>query len=205
VSVQDLDALDARGNKGSLTPPVSLPARSFAGSREGSEDPTTHRLTRGVPTQLSSGRPPANGTVVYRRQGPQGRGRLTIENGRKTDAVVSLLEGSDPRRQYAAIYVQAGQRATLAGIAEGTYVIQFRLGQEWDRKVFRIDAGSFEYEKRFEFAETITETETQRRHYYDTATITLHPVPDGTVKFRPIPTRPIDLEGQEPYRSRSQP
>ncbi|MER7754033.1 hypothetical protein [Kitasatospora sp. NPDC097643] len=112
-----------------------------------------------------------NGTLV--REGRlRGEGVFKVDNGGKSDAVVSLaLNG----KSVHSVYVAKGEKASIEGIEDGTYEVFFAGGVDWDS-----DAKAFTQNCRFtKFQDTLA-FETGR-----TATswsITLQPTLGGNAK-----------------------
>ncbi|MEU9076826.1 hypothetical protein ACFYUY_28455 [Kitasatospora sp. NPDC004745] len=112
-----------------------------------------------------------NGTLV--REGRlRGEGVFKVDNGGKSDAVVSLaLNG----KSVHSVYVAKGAKASIEGVEDGTYEVFFSGGVDWDS-----DAKAFTQSCRFtKFQDTLA-FETGR-----TATswsITLQPTAGGNAK-----------------------
>jgi hypothetical protein len=70
-----------------------------------------------------------NGQQLKKASG--GSGQLTAENHGGKDAVVTLAT-SGASSATAVFYVQAGQKATIKGIPDGSYVVYIRSGTDWD-------------------------------------------------------------------------
>ncbi len=76
---------------------------------------------------------PKNGKVMTNKiRG--GRGKLTIENGNDSDAVLILAKKSSPKKALLVVYVRAGKDATVKSIKDGTYIVYYSLGERWDAK-----------------------------------------------------------------------
>ncbi|MFJ9419183.1 hypothetical protein ACIRPT_34260 [Streptomyces sp. NPDC101227] len=85
----------------------------------------TVRLPR---TEKAKHRRLGNGAFV--RDGSRGGlGRLTINNGTGTDAVVTLTRGE---RTAFSVYVRGGDNATVQSVNSGSYTVYFTTGEDWD-------------------------------------------------------------------------
>lgn len=88
---------------------------------------STKRLT--VRRRHQSYRSLPNGSIVSRSG--TGTGRLTIQNGNESDAVLKLATSG--RRTILGIYVRAGAVASAGGIPPGSFRVLFATGRDWDR------------------------------------------------------------------------
>lgn len=129
----------------------------------------------------SAGPRPGNGAVLTDR-GPNGRGVFRIENGTASDAVVALAR--DGRRLHA-VYVRAGAKATVSGIADGSYAVFVHQGSGWDagRRAFRTDVTYVKFAATADYR-TVRKG---RKINYISYEATLQPVPNGNA-----PTVPVD-------------
>ncbi|MFB6440855.1 hypothetical protein ACFCVY_29450 [Streptomyces sp. NPDC056411] len=70
----------------------------------------------------------ANGAFL--RDGSRaGLGRLTVNNGTGSDAVVTLTHGS---RTAFSVYVRHGSHTTIPSVNSGSYTVYFTTGEDWD-------------------------------------------------------------------------
>ncbi len=75
---------------------------------------------------------PANGTMLVREAGG-GTGHLIIENHNSdVDVVVVLADPADPQTTLMAAYVRADNSYTMRGIRDGSYVVYYCEGNDWD-------------------------------------------------------------------------
>jgi len=123
----------------------------------------------------------------------RGLGSLRVENGTKRDAVAVLFDDSSTEAGEAqrAIYVRAGEEATIEEIAPRTYTLRFLLGLDWDdtARGFRDDPKFSEFVKPLRYAE---KHEADRVGYSEQR-VTLHPVPEGTARTKAIDATKFDL------------
>ncbi|MFI5523451.1 hypothetical protein [Streptomyces platensis] len=85
---------------------------------------TSLRLPR---TERAQHRRLANGAFV--RDGSRGGlGRLTVNNGTGSDAVVTLTRGT---RTAFSLYVRKGSKATVRSVNSGAYTVYFTTGEDW--------------------------------------------------------------------------
>ncbi|GAA3805242.1 hypothetical protein GCM10022226_26500 [Sphaerisporangium flaviroseum] len=137
-----------------------------------------------VKTPKEVTRRPANGTFL--RSGSRtGNGRLTVDNGGKSDAVLTLVRGSTKLTSF---YVRKGRKVTVRGVPDGTYKIFFTGGADWDKK-----ARAFTRNCTFERFQDTVRFRTIRSAtliQFSTWTITLQPVIGGNAK-----TNQVDPEG----------
>lgn len=115
---------------------------------------------------------PANGTVLVNKL-RGGDGRLTVENGNDRDAFIALVRPTNQSKSPLAFYVRAGDAYTMKGIKDGSYLVLYSLGHEWDRFSHRFTADA-DY-GRFSDALPFTTTRTT----YSVWTLTLHTVLGG--------------------------
>lgn len=86
---------------------------------------TSLRLPR---TEQARHRRLANGAFV--RDGSRGGlGRLTVNNGTGSDAVVTLTRGSSTAFS---VYVRKGSKATVRSVNSGAYTVYFTTGEDWN-------------------------------------------------------------------------
>ncbi|GAO11537.1 hypothetical protein TPA0598_08_04480 [Streptomyces lydicamycinicus] len=86
---------------------------------------TSLRLPR---TERAQHRRLANGAFV--RDGSRGGlGRLTVNNGTSSDAVVTLTRGT---RTAFSLYVRKGSKATVRSVNSGAYTVYFTTGEDWN-------------------------------------------------------------------------
>ncbi|NPV75569.1 MAG: SH3 domain-containing protein [Anaerolineae bacterium] len=73
---------------------------------------------------------PPTGSFIFDRRTTVGPGTLTVQNGGRQDAVVVMADqvGSP----FIAFYIREGENFTLDRVPDGSYLIFFMLGSEWD-------------------------------------------------------------------------
>lgn len=126
------------------------------------------------PVSRQQNRTLASGQFV--RQGQlTGRGKLTIDNGRGQDAVVTLASGRHPAFS---VYVRKGSKHKVTGIRDGTYLMYFAGGVDWDPAVraFTRDCTFVRFDDSLKFETSQIGTKIRST----TWTITLQPVVGGT-------------------------
>jgi hypothetical protein len=126
---------------------------------------------------------PSNGTVLFNKL-RGGAGRLTIENGNDRDALVVLAKESDPATPLLAVYVRADNSRTIKRIKDGTYVLLYSLGENWD-------SGSNAFTSNVDYRQTGTTlkfktTRISGGYRYTIWTVTLHTVVGGGTPAIPI-------------------
>lgn len=123
-----------------------------------------------------------NGTEIVEPSGPEGHGKLTIDNGTSYDATVKLADGNQVRRW---VYVKAKSTVTLKAIGPCSCRVLFASGVDWDnaRLRFTRDQSFTRFEDGFEFRESRLGNEYRASGFR----ITLHPVFQGQA-----PTQKID-------------
>ncbi|MBA7669045.1 hypothetical protein ES703_77171 [subsurface metagenome] len=115
----------------------------------------------------------STGTYLVKKLGG-GLGELTIENGLDLDAVVILVDSEEPEVPLMAVYIRSEASYTMREIRDGTYVIYFSLGEDWDN-----DSKKF-------IGKTVYQRFEDELHFkttggtYTTYKATLHPVIGGT-------------------------
>lgn len=128
--------------------------------------------------------PPKNGKVLAGSRFLESDGHiLDINNGSSGDAIVKLRR-ADTLKLAASFFIQSNQSATLQGIPDGTYIVQYAFGPilAEDCKSFTaIDSvGQFPVAERFvtERSEDSLGITTQRMHL----SYTLYAVPGGNTR-----------------------
>jgi hypothetical protein len=146
-----------------------------------------------VPTAQASPQPPLHPRFLktgaeWGAATERGLGSLEVTNGTSRDAVAALFLANQPQR---AIYVRAGETATLTGIAVGKYSIRFSLGLDWDMgtKKFTFDPSY----KQFLDPEDYTEMHGNDGVTAKDVTVTLQPVVGGTARTAAIDAAQFDL------------
>jgi len=116
------------------------------------------------------------GTYLIKKMS-SGYGKLTIENGLQSDAVVVLSNFYNPKIALIAVYIQAGDTYTITGIEDGVYTLYFVIGKDWDnnKKEFRQPEMYSRFKDSLVFETTTTSTYIE----YTIYTVTLHPVVGG--------------------------
>jgi hypothetical protein len=99
-----------------------------------------------------------------------GLGELTVQNGGTSDGVV-VLARADTNTPGMSAYVRSGEDFKLEGIGDGTYVIFFTTGSDWDGDRFTKQPQYSRFQDSFDFKTNSTT--------YTTWRITLHPVGAG--------------------------
>jgi hypothetical protein len=108
----------------------------------------------------------------------QGGGSLVVYNQSQHDGVVSLVTPAGSER---AVYVRAGEQATLANVATGRYQVRMALGREWVENRFSRDASYQELEEPVDFVEAAADSEVE----FTRLTLSLQPVVAGMQGVRP--------------------
>ncbi|MEU9125527.1 hypothetical protein AB0C96_37830 [Streptomyces sp. NPDC048506] len=138
----------------------------------------TLRLPR---TEQAQYRRLANGTFL--RDGSRGGlGRLTINNGTSTDAVVTLTRGG---RTAFSVYVRKDAHTTIRSVNSGTYTVYFTTGEDWNGK-----KSSFTRGCRFEKFDDEADFRTVRvagGTQYTVLTFTLNKVLGGNATTSEVP------------------
>lgn len=108
--------------------------------------------------------------------------KLTIDNGSEGDAVIKI-RNFPSQSSFASFYVKQGESATLSGIKDGNYQVQYAFGKLGSKckKLVTIDAAS-KFNDVEEFAATITEGIDGSTIVRDHLTYTLYSVPGGNVQ-----------------------
>ncbi|MEV7422728.1 hypothetical protein [Streptomyces sp. NPDC091212] len=90
-----------------------------------------------------------NGTLV-KDGGRGGLGRLTIDNGTASDAVVSLTR---QKRTAFTVYIRKGRSATVRAVDDGSYTVYFSSGTDWNsaRKSFTRDCAFQKFDDKAAF------------------------------------------------------
>ncbi len=119
---------------------------------------------------------PKNGKVITNKL-KGGRGKLTIENGNDSDAILILAKKSSPKKALLVVYVRAGKDATVKSIKDGTYIVYYGLGERWDAKSKAFTVGG--ERRRFEDTIKFKTIRTSTMITWDNWTLTLNTVLGG--------------------------
>lgn len=105
-----------------------------------------------------------------------GDGSLKVSNGTNRDAYVKLIDPAS-RKLIAAFYVKSNSDLKLEQIPDGTYVVLFTTGEDWDAKAksFTRSSNFTKFDKSLNF---VTKQLTDGRQY-TIIELTLNPVPGG--------------------------
>jgi hypothetical protein len=116
-----------------------------------------------------------NGTMVSTGK-LRGEGEFKVDNGGKTDAVVSLVLNG---KTVNSMFVAKGQKASIGGVADGTYDVYVSEGTDWDSatKAFTQSCAFTKFEDNFPFETGRTST---------SWSITLQTVVDGNAKTNDV-------------------
>jgi len=126
----------------------------------------------------------ANGTNIQPPQGESGYSQLTIENGNTVDAVAKLVDATSGQT-LRFVYVKANDTVVLDNLGQGTYILKFALGTDWDQyqQQFRHLRTVLAFSDPLEFVVKRDAAGEAWRTY----TVTLHPVLHGQAQTEPIP------------------
>lgn len=124
-------------------------------------------------------RRPRNGKIFGFGFIPETEGhRLTINNGSAGDAIVKLRK-ADSRELIASFFVEKNLTASLNGISDGTYRVQFAFGDAMNARCSSfINPSASEFDGAQEFFTRRTETQIITREL----TFTLFTVPNGNAR-----------------------
>ncbi|MEU8786606.1 hypothetical protein [Streptomyces sp. NPDC048637] len=123
----------------------------------------------------------ANGAFV--RDGSRGGlGRLTINNGTRSDAVVTLTRGA---RTAFSVYVRQGSKATVRSVNSGSYTVYFTTGEDWNggKRSFTRGCGFEKFDDKANFRTVRVSGGTQ----YTVLTFTLNKVFGGNASTSTVP------------------
>lgn len=132
-----------------------------------------------------------NGYDMWGR-GHSGLGELVVDNGTSYDAVAKLVD-AETMRTSRMMFVQRGRVATMQHIGQGTYILRYALGLNWQtsNRTFERHAQYAEFDEFLEYVQS-------SRGGYWSYEITLHKVPGGDA-------RTTDIDEQEFLRSDGEP
>lgn len=90
-----------------------------------------------------------NGHLV-KDSGRSGLGKLTIDNGTDSDAVIALTRG---KTSVFTVYVRKHDRATVRSVSNGSYTVYFTTGSDWNaaKKSFTRDCGFQKFDDKATF------------------------------------------------------
>ncbi len=152
-----------------------------------------------APPDLSTYNRKDNGARIADDNGTTGLGKLTVENGTASDAVVRLVDTNN-NSTVRWFYVQSKAAATVGGIEPGIYALMYTSGADWDEAAdeFRVEPNYSAFERQFTYSET---PDGENITKYKTISVTLHAVPSGNVRTRHI-SRQEFLKGHRQQASR---
>jgi DnaJ-domain-containing protein 1 len=144
------------------------------------------RAVQSVPSDYPE---PSNGFVFKNQFASAGHGKLKINNGCSSHAVVKLVNISLDKAVYAG-FVRANSVLNISGIPDGTYRLLFAAGHGWDDidGRFKQREGSSEFRDPLVFTTTPFSRDGRSGVQFDTMSITLNPVIGGTAKTDSIST-----------------
>lgn len=167
---------------------VSLIPLILAGNRESSAPAERAQPTTSVrPTDYVL----PNGHDMWSSR-HYGLGELVVDNGTSYHAVVKLVDTATMRTSRM-MFVQRGHVATMQHIGQGTYILRYALGLNWQtpNRTFERHAQYGEFDKFLEYVQS-------SRGGYWNYEVTLHKVPGGDA-------RTTDIDEQEFLQSDSEP
>jgi hypothetical protein len=128
----DLTASEGGDGRCATSPRVELgsagglePVRDAAAVLTGLGYPVHLTLPR---TEKAQNRRLGNGAFV-KDSGRGGLGRLTVNNGTDSDAVVTLARG---RKTAFTVYLRKGADTTVRSVDNGVYTVYFTMGEDWN-------------------------------------------------------------------------
>ena len=175
-----------------VTPPHSSAPSLLSADAPISAAPTTAAIV------VTCKHLPVNGQILRGKRLLRRNGHLLdISNGSSGNAIIKL-RFADTNRLLASFFVQNNQTASLAGIPDGTYVLQYAFGS-----LLKEDCKSFtkvNYAGQFPQSETLAtgRTETELGTYLQSMHVsyTLYSVPGGNV--RPNTISPDSFDANDP-------
>lgn len=188
------------------TSPPSTPGRSAASPKQSpietrdeklrprpeAKPDGRRKLTLAVcaPSASASIRPPTGTELLLREE--NGFGQLEVSNGALADATLTLLTSDTPPQAIVHVYIRASERTSIEGIPPGTYRMLFAQGRQWDARIkrFQCDRSAAEFIDPAVFEELEVADGVKYTH----ARVTLHPVPGGRARTRPIDPDQFDEE-----------
>ncbi len=168
--------------------PSGTPPRPEAVSEPSVPPPSVTGPSASPPPVAKLGIRPLSGTELCRRHG-SGLGRVRIDNGTGYDAVALLVDcATDSARR--AIFIRAGEAASINSVSPRRYHLRFQLGSDWlaERRFNRV-LGTSEFDEVLDFKETEQDGATN----YHTFEVSLQPVPQGNALTHEIPDERFEL------------
>ena len=129
--------------------------------------------------------------------GGAGRGKLTVDNGTSSHAIVKLINTSTDKK-VCSFYIRPIDNLTVSTIADGQYKLIFCFGGEKLKGLdgFEVPTSSSEFRESLNYITDVTRTETPTGTNISTSTsavtITLHEVVSGKAKTDKIPLTDFD-------------
>ncbi|MGW1375832.1 hypothetical protein ACWD6P_16380 [Streptomyces sp. NPDC002446] len=169
-------AASPRVELGSAQSPQSVKEAGRALSALGYD--ATLKLPR---TEKAKHRRLANGAFI--RDGSRGGlGRLTINNGTRTDAVVTLAQS---KRTAFSVYIRKGSSTTIRSVNSGSYTVYFTTGVDWNgaKRSFTRECNFEKFDDKANFRTVRVAGGTQ----YTVLTFTLNKVIGGNATTSEVP------------------
>lgn len=188
ASTTTLGLLLALGACGESNQPYYPPQETAAVATSNMPAPAAAPAPEEVPTCEKL---PASGTLLAGKKRPADEGHtVSIDNGGERDAVIKVRNAKSDK-VVASMFVQKGSEASLEGLPDGDYRIQYAFGalDERCRKLARIDSAGA-----FPGIETFETEERDGKLFGSRVTLTLHSVPGGTVKPQVLDPAAFDTE-----------
>src|SRR5258708_710443 len=123
-----------------------------------------------------------NGTRLSKDVGTHGRGVLVLRNGNDDDAVVTLVEAASGTT-VRSVYVTSHSEAKLIHMEQGSYLLLFATGIDWDDVNFEFRKGAeyHQMDRNVDFERHLPEGVN-----YEELTVTLHRVVGGNMPSHQI-------------------
>jgi hypothetical protein len=142
-----------------------------------------------LPTDTFCDYRPTNGRML--KQNAKGLGNaghhISVKNGSGGDAIV-IVRDSGTRKLVYSFFVHDAQSATVKGISDGRYLVQFAHGETLDAscKMF-VSPTPSEMDKQLDFVTRIEKTAKQSTTYTHRSEFTLYSVVGGNTNITSIP------------------
>jgi hypothetical protein len=120
---------------------------------------------------------------VFKNRLNNGKGELSVSNGRNENAVLKLIDLSRQESVFS-VMIRSGSDYSISGIPDGRYKVLFALGHGWSNELnaFQDSYGYSAFKEDFIFKALLERNGAYQQWSYDKCSITLNPVIGGNAK-----------------------
>jgi hypothetical protein len=129
----------------------------------------------------------------------EGHGILEVINGNTKDGVAVVYQNvAGAESAIRAVYIRAGERTSLPGIAPARYGLRFMLGIDWDEDAREFKGGleCYAFADSFNFVER----RTNDTIHYDKQSVTLHNMIKGSIQPKAVNRAALRFDALSRFR-----